>query len=763
MNFQVDAPFAPAGDQGPAIDEIVRSIRDGKRFVTLQGVTGVGKTYIMAKVIEEIGKPTLIISHNKTLAAQLYEEMRAFFPKNAVEYFVSYYDYYQPEAYVPQSDTYIAKESDINKEIEKLRHSATQSLVTREDVVVVASVSCIYGLGSPEQYRATNLVLQVGASLDRKALTGRLVDIYYERNDADLKPGTFRVRGDTVDILPPGDEHPIRVELWGDDIEKVGRIHHTTGELLVQYQGITVFPAKHFVMSNEQLEAALGRIQQQLKDRLGELRQQGKILEAARLEQRTRFDMEMIREIGYCAGIENYSQPLSGRPRGDPGGCLIDYFPKDYLLIVDESHVSMPQIRAMYNGDRMRKETLIEYGFRLPSALDNRPLKFAEFEKKFQQVVFTSATPGPYEAEHEQTRVKAVVRPTGLIDPEVEVRPIAGQVDDLYGEIIKVTKRKERVLVTTLTKRMAEELTKYYQQLGLKVTYLHSDIDTLERIIILEKLRKGEFDVLVGINLLREGLDLPEVSLVAIFDADKIGFLRSETSLVQTIGRAARNLHGRVIMYADRMSDAMKAAITATNDRRTTQIAYNKEHGITPKSTVRSMKGIEIDGRRLGEKPVVVAKEKLATLDKTGFDRLIKDLEAEMQAAAKAWDFERAALLRDEIMQLKSGHLPKDAVPERVQEAQKHAEEKVGSRRLPSRAKAPADAEVGPRTKPTQVARRIFEKSGILREKEAKEAEAAAEPKEVQAGASASPPHPKEDPATRKRLRPKRPGKGPVL
>ncbi|HUR62666.1 MAG TPA: excinuclease ABC subunit UvrB [Candidatus Thermoplasmatota archaeon] len=680
MPFHVEAPFSPAGDQGPAIDELVRSLRDGKRFVTLQGVTGVGKTYIMAKVIEEIGKPTLIISHNKTLAAQLYEEMRAFFPRNATEYFVSYYDYYQPEAYVPQSDTYIAKESDINKEIEKLRHSATQSLVTRDDVVVVSSVSCIYGLGSPEEYRAHNLVLQVGATLDRKSLTGRLVDIYYERNDADLKPGTFRVRGDTIDILPPGDEHPIRVELFGDDIERITRVDHLSGEAKVQYQGLTVFPAKHFVMSDEQLEAALGRIQVQLRDRLGELRQQGKILEAARLEQRTRFDMEMLREIGYCNGVENYSQPLSGRPRGDPGGCLIDYFPKDYLLIVDESHVSIPQIRGMYNGDRMRKETLIDYGFRLPSALDNRPLKFAEFEKKFQQVVFTSATPGPYEAEHEQVRVKAVVRPTGLIDPEVEVRPVAGQVDDLYGEIVKTTKRGERVLVTTLTKRMAEELTKYYQGLGLKVTYLHSDIDTLERIIILEKLRKGEFDVLVGINLLREGLDLPEVSLVAIFDADKIGFLRSETSLVQTIGRAARNLNGRVIMYADRMSDAMKSALDATNERRVRQLAYNKEHGITPKSTVRSMKGIEIEGRRLGERPVLVAKDRLAKLDKTGFDRLIKDLETEMQAAAKAWDFEKAALLRDEILQLKSGQLPKDAPSERQLEAQKHVEEKVGPR-----------------------------------------------------------------------------------
>jgi excinuclease ABC subunit B len=681
MAFQLEAPFAPAGDQGPAIADLVRSIREGKRHLTLQGVTGVGKTYIMAKVIEALGRPTLIISHNKTLAAQLYEEMRAFFPQDAVEYFVSYYDYYQPEAYVPQSDTYIAKESDINKEIEKLRHSATQSLMTRKDVIVVASVSCIYGLGNPDDYAKAHVLLQKGAKMDRKTLVGRLVDVYYERNDADLKSGTFRVRGDTIDVQPPGDEHPLRIELWGDDLVSIKRVHATTAETLKTYDTYTLYPAKHYVLPPDQLEAAIKRIQTQLNDRLAELRTQGKVLEAARLEQRTRFDLEMLREIGYCNGIENYSQPLSGRQRGDPGACLMDYFPEDYLLIVDESHVSIPQVRGMYNGDRMRKETLIEFGFRLPSALDNRPLKFHEFETKFKQVVFVSATPGPYELEKEQIRIKAVVRPTGLLDPEVTVRPVSGQVDDLYGEIQKVVKKGERVLVTTLTKRMAEELTKYYQGLGLKVSYLHSDIDTLERIIILEKLRKGEFDVLVGINLLREGLDLPEVSLVAIFDADKIGFLRSSTALVQTIGRAARNQNGRVIMYADRMSDAMKVAIDETNLRRTTQAAYNKEHGITPKSTVRSMKGIEIDGRKLGEKPVLVAPEKLAGMDKSAFDRLIKDLEAEMQRAAKEWDFERAALLRDEIMELKSKGGPKDEPSPRVAEAQHKVEGKVGPRR----------------------------------------------------------------------------------
>jgi excinuclease ABC subunit B len=694
--FHLEAPFAPAGDQGPAIDELVRSIRAGKRHVTLQGVTGVGKTYIMAKAIEELGRPTLIISHNKTLAAQLYEEMRAFFPQDAVEYFVSYYDYYQPEAYVPQSDTYIAKESDVNKEIEKLRHSATQSLMTRRDVVVVASVSCIYGLGDPEDYGKANLLLQKGMRLDRKSLTGRLVDIYYERNDADLKPGTFRVRGDTIDVMPPGDEHPVRIELWGDDVEAIKRVHLTTGETLHAYDAHTFFPAKHYVLPPDQLEAAIQRIQTQLHDRLAELRTQGKVLEAARLEQRTRFDLEMLREIGYCNGIENYSQPLSGRPRGDPGSCLMDYFPEDYLLIVDESHVTIPQVRGMYNGDRIRKETLIEFGFRLPSALDNRPLKFHEFEQKFRQVVFVSATPGPYEEEKEDVRVKAIVRPTGLLDPEVIVRPVAGQVDDLYGEIQKTIARGERVLVTTLTKRMAEELTKYYQGLGLKCTYLHSDIDTLERIIILEKLRKGEFDVLVGINLLREGLDLPEVSLVAIFDADKIGFLRSATSLVQTIGRAARNQNGSVLMYADRTSDAMQVAIEQTNARRERQAAYNREHGITPRSVVRAVKGIEIEGRRLGEKPVLVDAAKVKAMDKSAFDRLVKDLESEMQRAAKEWDFERAALLRDEILELKSKGAPKDEPAPRVAEATHKVEEKVGKRSA------------------RQVARHLMEKSGAF-------------------------------------------------
>ncbi len=655
-------------------------VMEGHKWQTLKGVTGVGKTYIMAKTIERVQKPTLIICHNKTLAAQVYEEMKAFLPDAAVEYFVSYYDYYQPEAYVPQSDTYIAKESDVNKEIEKLRHSATQSLMSRDDVVVVASVSCIYGLGSPEDYREQHLMVSKGDEISRKQLTSRLVDIYYSRNDAELKPGTFRVRGDTVDILPPGDEDPIRIELWGDDVEAIRRVHRVTGETLHDFDRINIFPAKHWVLPPEEMAEAIARIESQLKERLRELNKKGKILEAARLEQRTRFDVEMLNELGYCSGIENYSQPLTGRPRGDPGACLMDYFPDDWMCIIDESHVTVSQIRGMYNGDRMRKETLIDYGFRLPSALDNRPLKFPEFEQKVQQVVFTSATPGEYEDKVSTNRVEAVVRPTGLLDPEVTVRPVDGQVDDLYGEIQKCTQRGERVLITTLTKKMAEELTKYYEGLGVKATYLHSDIDTLERVIILEQLRKGEFDVLIGINLLREGLDLPEVSLVAIFDADKIGFLRSATSLIQTIGRAARHENGRVLMYADRMSDAMQIAIDETNARRERQIAYNKEHGITPRSAKRTIKGIEIEGQRVGEKKQVITAD-TTSLDKSEFDKLLKGLEKEMQDAAKSWDFERAALLRDQILELKTKGAPKDKPSEREAEAQAKVEEKVGKRK----------------------------------------------------------------------------------
>ncbi|MGB0653193.1 MAG: excinuclease ABC subunit UvrB [Thermoplasmatota archaeon] len=677
----MEAPFEPAGDQGPAIEAVCDGFAGGRRFQTLQGVTGVGKTFIMAKVIERLQKPTLILCHNKTLAAQVYEEMKAFFPDNAVEYFVSYYDYYQPEAYVPSSDTYIAKESDVNKEIEKLRHSTTSSLLTREDVVVVASVSCIYGLGSPEAYASGRVILHKEMTIDRRDLVGRLVDVYYERNDADLKPGTFRVRGDVVDILPPGDEDPIRVELWGDEVEAISRIHHVTGERLASFDQFTLPPAKHFVVPPDEMEGALRRIEDQLKDRLAELRGQGKILEAARLEQRTRFDLEMLREVGYCSGIENYSQPLSGRDRGDPGSCLMDYFGDDFLMVIDESHVSVSQVRGMYNGDRMRKETLVDHGFRLPSAVDNRPLKFREFESKLRDVLFTSATPGDYEKERNPKVIEAIVRPTGLVDPPVEVRPVAGQVDDLYAEIQKTAERGERVLITTLTKRMAEELTKYYQELGLKVAYLHSDIDTLDRVIILEQLRKGDVDVLVGINLLREGLDLPEVSLVAIFDADKIGFLRSATSLIQTIGRAARNANGRVIMYADRHSDAMKLALEETERRRAKQMAYNEEHGITPTTVVRAIKGIEVDGKRIGAEPALVSKDELAQMDKNDFDKLIVRLEAEMKKAAKEWDFERAAQIRDELMELRTKGPGKKSTSPRQEAAQAKVEEKIGPRK----------------------------------------------------------------------------------
>ena len=681
MPFRVHSPYEPAGDQGPAIAALTKGIEDGLRYQTLEGVTGVGKTYIMAKTIENVQKPTVIICHNKTLAAQVYEEMKAFFPDNAVEYFVSYYDYYQPEAYVPQSDTYIAKESDVNKEIEKLRHRATQSIMSRDDVIVVSSVSCIYGLGSPEEYGKQHLLVHKGDTIDRRSLIGRLVDIYYERNDAELKPGTFRVRGDVVDVLPPGDEDPYRIELWGDEVDGLKRVHHVTGEALHTFDQINIFPAKHWVVSPQQMVAALERIRNQLAERLNELRTQGKILEAARLEQRTRFDMEMLQEIGYCSGIENYSQPLTGRPRGDPGWCLLDYFQSDWMCILDESHVTVPQIRGMYNGDRQRKETLIDFGFRLPSALDNRPLKWPEFERKVPRFVFTTATPGDFEREKEQNHVAAIVRPTGLIDPVVEVRPVDGQVDDLYGEIEKTIAKGERVLITTLTKKMAEELTKYYEGLGLKVTYLHSDIETLERVIILEKLRKGEFDVLIGINLLREGLDLPEVSLVAIFDADKIGFLRSSTSLIQTIGRASRNVNGRVLMYADRESDAMKVALEATAQRRQRQITYNEAHGITPKNATRTLKEFEIEGVKVGTPRPLLDPEATKALDKTGFDRLLKDLETEMQAAAKAWDFEKAALLRDQILELKTKGVPKDAPSPREAEAVKKVAERVGGRR----------------------------------------------------------------------------------
>ncbi len=654
--FKLEAPYKPAGDQPQAIDKLATGFQKGMKFQTLEGVTGSGKTASAANIIEKLQKPTLVISHNKTLAAQLYEEYKAFFPNSAVEYFVSYYDYYQPEAYVPQTDTYIDKEADINKEIERLRYSATQSLISRKDVIVISSVSCIYGLGNPAEYAKEVLTVQPGATWKREALIRRLVDNFYTRNDFEVKPGTFRTRGDTVDVMMPGDDSILRIELWGDKVEAVKQVEAVSGNVRRSLSSVTIFPAKHFVIG-EELQPGMHRIEAQLQDRLADLRKAGKLLEAARLEQRTKFDLEMLRNVGYCNGIENYSQPLTGRPRGDPGWCLLDYFPKDFLMVIDESHATVPQLRGMYNGDQARKQVLIDYGFRLPSAMDNRPLKFEEFEKKMPQVLFTSATPGPYERQVSKQIVQQVVRPTGLVDPEIEVRTTKGQIDDLLAECRKRATAKERVLVTTLTKRMAEDLTAYFRSLNVRVEYLHSDVETLERVFILESLRRGEFDVLVGINLLREGLDLPEVSLVAILDADKYGFLRSETSLIQTIGRAARNVHGKVLMYADSVTPAMKIAIDLTNERRTRQAAYNKEHGITPKNAVRVLKSLDdVVGRKKPKEtiPLDLLRTKKKDLTVEGKEMLMKMLEKEMHLAAKALDFEKAALLRDKLIELRA-------------------------------------------------------------------------------------------------------------
>jgi len=621
---------------------------------TLLGVTGSGKTYTMAKVIEAVQKPTIVIAHNKTLAAQLCSEFREFFPHNAVHYFVSYYDYYQPEAYVPTSDTYIEKDASINEEIDRLRHAATSALFERRDVVIVASVSCIYGLGSPEDYVGMTFSLKNGEFRDRDHILRRLVGIQYERNDVGFRRGTFRVRGDVIEIIPVGSENVIRIEMFGDEIERIMELDPITGELIQAHAELTIYPASHFITPEEKLKRAIPVIEAELEERLKELRSQGKLLEAQRLEQRTRFDLEMLAELGYCSGIENYSAPLSGRRPGETPATLLDYFPKDYLMIIDESHVTIPQIRAMYHGDRSRKETLVEYGFRLPSALDNRPLTFEEFEAHMNQVIYVSATPGPYELKHSQQVVEQVIRPTGLVDPEVVVKPVQGQIDDLIDEIEQVVSRDERVLITTLTKRMAEDLTQYLTEVGLKVRYLHSDIDTLERIEILRELRQGVFHVLVGINLLREGLDLPEVSLVAILDADQEGFLRSPTSLIQTIGRAARNVNGKVIMYADRITEAMRYAIDETNRRRRLQMEYNERMGITP-STIR--KGISDIAQHLAEEKVAEEKQKYKARLKGSLQdviALIQELEEEMYRAAQELDFERAAELRDEIKEIRT-------------------------------------------------------------------------------------------------------------
>lgn len=650
--FQLVAPFEPTGDQPQAIEKLVEGLRKGYRYQTLLGATGTGKTFTIAHVIARIQKPTLVISHNKTLAAQLYAEFREFFPHNAVEYFVSYYDYYQPEAYIPQTDTYIEKETSINEEIERLRLAATQALFTRRDVIIVASVSCIYGIGNPHDWGQVVIRLQRGQVRRRDNLLRHLVDIQYARNDVDFRRGTFRVRGDTVDVFPAYQDTAIRIEFWGDEIERLVEFDPLTGEVLRLHETVEIYPAKHFVTPEEKLRRAIASIEQELHERLEELRSQGKLLEAERLRQRTLYDLEMLREVGYCHGIENYSRHLDGRAPGEPPWTLLDYFPDDFLVVIDESHMTIPQLHGMYHGDRSRKETLVEYGFRLPSALDNRPLTFEEFEQRVRQVIFMSATPGPYELEKSEQVVEQLIRPTGILDPVVEVRPTKGQIEDLIGEIRKRVARGERALVTTLTKRLAEEISDYLNEMGIRTHYLHADIETLERVEILRDLRLGVYDVVVGINLLREGLDLPEVSLVAVLDADKEGFLRSETALIQTIGRAARHVNGTAILYADTITDSMRRAIEETNRRRAIQEAYNRAHGIEPRSIVKAVRDLTDRVREM------VAEEQGApeqrwTMPKDELQRLIRALEKEMKRAAQALEFEKAAALRDQIFELR--------------------------------------------------------------------------------------------------------------
>ncbi len=648
--FEIVSDFKMTGDQPQAVDRLVDGLHKGYRHQTLLGVTGSGKTFAMANVIAWVQRPTLVISHNKTLAAQLASEFKDFFPNNAVEYFVSYYDYYQPEAYVPQRDLYIEKDADINEEIDKLRHSATRSLLERRDVVIVASVSCIYGLGEPEEYRGFVCSLKRGGSYPRPKLLRQLVDMQYERNDIDFTRGKFRVRGDTLEIQPSYEELAVRVEFFGDDVERIVEIDPLTGELLRELDSVDVYPAKHFVTSHDKLTRAIESIQEELKERLAELKEQDKLLEASRLEARTNYDLEMLREAGYCAGVENYSRHLSGRAAGSPPWTLLDYFPDDFLMIIDESHMTLPQVRGMYNGDRSRKETLVEYGFRLPSALDNRPLNFTEFNRHVNQVIYTSATPAPYEYEHSQQVVEQLVRPTGLLEPTVEVKPTRGQIDDLLDQIKTRVDRGERCLVTTLTKRMAEELAEYLLEMGVKTHYLHSEIDTLERVDILRALRLGVYDVVVGINLLREGLDLPEVSLVAILDADKEGYLRSEEALIQTMGRASRHIDGHVIMYADIITNSMSRAMAETQRRRQIQEAYNREHNITPQGIRKAIRDITERVRTVAETrtPYVAA-----PLTREAIARLIKELESQMKTAARNLEFEKAALLRDRIIELR--------------------------------------------------------------------------------------------------------------
>ena len=649
--FEIVADFKPTGDQPDAIAKAVAGVDEGLRHQALLGVTGSGKTFTMANIVEKVQRPTLVIAHNKTLAAQLATEFKEFFPKNAVEYFVSYYNYYQPEAYVPRTDTYIEKDSDINEELDKLRHAATRSLLTRRDTLIVASVSCIFGLGSPEEYQSFVAYVRKGEIRNRRLLMRQLVDMQYERNDMDFARGNFRVRGDTMEILPAYEELGIRIEFWGDEVERIVVVDPLTGELLGERDDIEIYPAKHFVTSQEKMNLAIQDIEVEMEECVRRLKEEGKLLEAERLGSRTRYDIEMMQETGYCAGVENYSRHLARRAAGSTPYTLMDYFPEDYLLFVDESHMTLPQIRGMYRGDQSRKETLVEFGFRLPSALDNRPLNFEEFQEHVNQVVYVSATPGPYEHEHSQSFIEQVIRPTGLLDPEVEVKPTTGQIDDLLYQIRERVAKGQRCLITTLTKRMSEELADYLREMGVKVHYLHSEIDTLERSEILRDLRLGVYDVVVGINLLREGIDLPEVSLVAILDADKEGYLRSLTALVQTIGRASRHVEGSVIMYADRVTDSMKNAIDETYRRRTIQEAYNREHGITPQGIRKNVRDITERVRAVAEQatPYITHDD----IPKDDLTRLIKDLEAQMKMASRALEFEKAALLRDQIVDLR--------------------------------------------------------------------------------------------------------------
>ena len=651
--FVLKAQYKPTGDQPQAIEQLVKGFKEGNQCQTLLGVTGSGKTFTMANVIEQLQKPTLVIAHNKTLAAQLYGEFKEMFPDNAVEYFVSYYDYYQPEAYVPSSDTYIAKDSSINDEIDKLRLSATASLIERRDVIIISSVSCIYGLGEPENFEKMMVSLRPGMEKDRDEVLRQLIDIQYDRNEMDFKRGTFRVHGDVVEVIPANEaDMAVRIEFFGDEIDRITKVDVLTGEIKSELSHVAIFPASHYVVGKEDLERAVKAIEEELEEQIKYFKSEGKLLEAQRISERTNFDIEMMRETGFCSGIENYSRHLTGSAAGQPPRTLLDYFPDDFIMMIDESHKTVPQVGGMYHGDQSRKRTLVDYGFRLPSALDNRPLSFDEFEQKIDQVLFVSATPGPYEAEHELLRAEQVIRPTGLLDPEVEVRPVEGQIDDLISEVNKEVAKKNKILITTLTKRMAEDLTDYMRELGIRVRYLHSDIDTLERTEIVRDMRLDVFDVLVGINLLREGLDIPEITLVAILDADKEGFLRSETSLIQTIGRAARNAEGHVIMYADVLTDSMKQAIEETERRRKVQMAYNEAHGITPQTIKKSVRDLIAVSKKVAAEEVRMEKDPESMSEKE-LEKLAKELTKQMKKAAAELNFEAAAELRDKLVEIK--------------------------------------------------------------------------------------------------------------